>query len=44
MIEAVQILIFSETTMPAKQTPQQPNEGRNDEVGPAGSSLGPSGV
>ncbi|GBM92101.1 hypothetical protein AVEN_198058-1, partial [Araneus ventricosus] len=30
--------------MPAKQTPQQPNEGRNDEVGPAGPSLGPSGV
>ncbi|GBN48670.1 hypothetical protein AVEN_146123-1 [Araneus ventricosus] len=44
MREAVQILIFNETTMPAKQTPQKPNEGRKDEVGPAGPSLGPSGV
>ncbi|GBN51158.1 hypothetical protein AVEN_18706-1 [Araneus ventricosus] len=32
MRETVQILIFNETTMPAKQTPQKPNEGRKDEV------------
>ncbi|GBM75093.1 hypothetical protein AVEN_197450-1 [Araneus ventricosus] len=36
--------IFCETTMPERQTPQQPNEGRNDEIDPAGPSLGPSGV
>ncbi|GBO39302.1 hypothetical protein AVEN_37050-1 [Araneus ventricosus] len=44
MREAVQILIFSETTMPAKQTPQKQNEGGKDEIGPTGPSLGPSGV